>query len=118
MLIGVHMPDSRGAFEGSETIAILKPQRTSLSLSLGRAHLRLHSVPQSGRIQARRNFRRRDCPSRHVGDDGAGGDDQPAVELDLREIPGFRFGFKRLGQGGDSVANVLSVELLGTSKSH
>jgi hypothetical protein len=32
-----------------------------------------------------------------VGIDGAGGDDQSAIEFGSREIPGFRFGFKRLG---------------------
>jgi hypothetical protein len=37
-----------------------------------------------------------------MGVDRAGGDDQSAIEFQLREIPGFRFGVKRLGQAGIS----------------
>ena len=44
-----------------------------------------------------RDLVRRDCPSRQMGIDGAGGDDQSAIEFRSREIAGFRFGFKRLG---------------------
>ena len=53
-------------------------------------------------FKPRRNFLRRDCPSRQMGVDGAGGDDQSAIEFRSREIPGFRFGIKRLGQAGIS----------------
>lgn len=37
-----------------------------------------------------------------MGIDGAGGNDQSAIEFGSRELPGFRFGFKRLGQAGVS----------------
>lgn len=52
-----------------------------------------------GRIRFKpgRDLLRWYCPSREVGIDGAGGDDQSAIEFGSREIPGFRFGFKRLG---------------------
>ena len=43
-----------------------------------------------------RDLLRRDCPSRLVRVDRAGGDDQSVVAFRSREFPGFGFGFKRL----------------------
>ena len=43
------------------------------------------------------NLLRWDCPSRQVGIDGAGGDNQSAIDFRSREILGFRFGIKRSG---------------------
>ena len=49
-----------------------------------------------------RDLLRRDCPSRQVGNDGAGGDDQSGIEFGSGEIPGLRFGLERLRQAGAS----------------
>jgi len=72
---------------------------------LGCWPLRVFALPRFRRMagfKPGQNLFRWDCPSRQMGVDGAGGDDQSAFEFGSREIPGFRFGIKRPGQAGIS----------------